>query len=296
MATIDGGGITNPIQDPDIDPSTGLPWGTVPPPPFSAVNDPPLPLGAPGTGVTSGSTFIPPLDSGAPVTPTVTGGSPGGFIAPVGGDIAPPPPPPAPVINDVPPSGSGVPYTGATAPTGPNPITATNQINAPTPITTLPATGTVPPPPGPQPIPPPSPPPGPEPIPAGPPGGGSGPGGPSLPPLPPPPPLPPSAIGFNPFVPPAPVASSGQEGPQDFGQGQRGRPSESFGAQPGNHEGFRPQAPNWARGLQRSPFAQFQGHSQPFAASPYGGGFAPDVSPDELLRRQQSQVPAWIVP
>jgi hypothetical protein len=69
---------------------------------------------------------------------------------------------------------------------------------------------------------------------------------------------------------------------------------------PGNVGGYRPLVPQWARGLQRSLYAQAasQGGMSPFADL----GFSPEapVDPEELRRRQQEaammQMPTWMGP
>lgn len=114
-------------------------------------------------------------------------------------------------------------------------------------------------------------------------------------PLPPPPPSLPQE-----GLPVGPVGGSFSAGPgaSAFGRAQGAGFSGGFSGpnQPGGG-GFRPQAPLWARGIQRSPFMQFLARS----GNPdlFGLRFQPEapVEDEELRRRQEleasGQIPEW---
>lgn len=127
--------------------------------------------------------------------------------------------------------------------------------------------------------------------------------GPTPPPPPPPPvvntqpPPPPRPPMTPPPPPPPPVGGFTPNGPSLTSRGNPGMASGFGGARSPMASSFRPQTPLWARGLQRSPFAQFM---QRNAQNPIFGGFQSDTAltpEEELLRRQQmaaqGQVPDW---
>lgn len=268
MAVSDPNAGTGTFDDP-IDPTTGLPWGYVPPPPPS-VND------------------VAPFDSGVyavpPPPPSLKFG--GGFADPNAGFD--------PTTNQLVQPATGIPLDSTLTPvSGATPVAplpgATPETTTTTPGVTIPTPTdlAVPPPPS---------------LPntsapadvAPPPPVASGPI-----PLTPAPPGPPA------FVPPAPQDFSGFA-PADFGLPapapagiSHGNLGQSGPHAPGGFQGFTPQIPSWARGLQRSPFAQFQQARAPFA-QPFVGGFDQAVNPDELRRKQQMQsaseqaLPAWM--
>lgn len=120
--------------------------------------------------------------------------------------------------------------------------------------------------------------------------------GPELPPGPPGPELP------GPELPTLPTLPEGGLPVAPVGYSQRGGPGQAGGGsgfnlqQPGG-QGFRPQIPLWARGLQQSPFGRFMQNRNPAL----GLAFSPEVpfQDPELRRRQEAMagaLPQWALP
>lgn len=124
----------------------------------------------------------------------------------------------------------------------------------------------------------------------------------SVPPPPPPPSLPNTSTDVPPLPPaPPPLTTSSIVAPPSMSSGPHVASSSSGFSGPSapGAINFHPTTPTWARGLQRSPYAQAATSS---GMSPFAGlGFQSEapVDPEELKRRQQmqaGQMPAWAGP
>lgn len=247
----------------EIDPLTGLPYGMIPPPPTNYLD--------PGA--------VSPIFSGGTKVPGGGYAAPTGNLDPITGTFTTTPQTAgAQIVPD--------PISGAVAPTTAQPTTDWTQTPPPpgfhwaNGVLVQDAAGAAPEPPQPPP-----------------------------PPPPPPPPLPPEVPPVQPIADPTPFVPQPPEpllpneglpvGPVGGGYSQAGgsQTGAGFAGPRGPQgEGFRPSAPLWARGLQRSPFAKFMSNSAQGAA--LFGGFGMDaapVDPEELRRRQEmaAQMPQW---